>query len=103
MKINKAEAINEIVENFKWEKVHKAMEALNWTWHDSEGKTPSIGSLFKCATDLLHRAYDGAEESQSDWGVATGGFYARAFVDEETKEVIELRLAFEVCSWEHYK
>jgi len=96
--INKQEAINDIIENFQWEKVHKAMEALNWTWHDSEGKTPSIGALFRCATKLLHDAYDGAEKEKEDYMAATGGFYARALVDDETKEVTELRLSFEVCN-----
>lgn len=101
--MNRSKAINDIVEHFNWDRVHKAMVALDWTWHDSGGEAPSLGALFKCAIDLLHRAYDGAEENQNDYTVATGGFYARAFVDEETKEVIELKLAFELCSWEYYE
>ena len=101
--IDKSKAINDIVENFNWEKVHKTMTALNWIWHDSEGEAPSIGALFKCATDLLHHAYDGAEKEKADYMAGTGGFYARALVDEETKEIIELRLAFEVCNWDYYE
>lgn len=100
--IDKQKAIDDIIENFNWEKVHKAMKALEWTWHDSEGETPTIGALFKCAVGLLHDAYDRAERFKADCTAGTGGFYARAFVDDETKEVIELRLAFEVCNWDYY-
>lgn len=100
--IDKQKAIDNIVENFKWEKVHKAMKALGWTWYDSEGETPSVGALFKCAVGLLHEAYDGAERFGANYNAGTGGFYARAFVDDETKEVIQLRLSFEICNWEYY-
>lgn len=101
--INKQFAINDIVENFNWEKVHKTMKALDWTWYDSGGETPTIGALFRCATGLLHDAYDGAERFKADYRTGTGGFYARALVDDNTKEIIELRLWFEVASWEHYE
>ena len=101
--INKSEAINDIVEHFNWDRVHKAMVALDWKWHDSEGKAPSLGALFRCAVDLLHRAYDGAEIEKEDYMAGTGGFYARAIVDDETKEIVELKLVFELCSWEYYE
>ncbi len=100
--INKQKAIDNIIENFNWEKVYNAMYALGWTWHDSEGETPSVGALFRCATRLLHDAYDGAEKEKCDYLYATGGFRAQAIVDDETKEIIELRLTFEVCSREYY-
>jgi len=99
--INKQKAIDEIIENFNWRKVHKTMEALDWTWATSEGKVPTTGALFNCAIKLLHDAYDGAERFKADYKVGTGGFYARATVDEKTKEIYELRLTFEVASWEY--
>ena len=100
--LNKQKAIDNIIENFNWEKVHNAMYALGWTWHDSEGETPSVGALFRCATRLLHDAYNGAERDKCDYVMATGGFRAQAIVDDETKEIIELRLAFEVCNLGSY-
>lgn len=100
--LNKQKAIDEIIENFDWERVHKTMEALNWTWHDSEGETPTLGALFRCASGLLHDAYDGAKMTEKSYSVATGGFIVRAFVDDETKEIYSLRLAFEVCNWDSY-
>jgi len=100
--INKQKAIDNIIENFNWEKVYNAMYALGWTWHDSEGETPSVGALFRCATRLLHEAYDGAEKEKCDYVMATGGFRAQALVNDDTKEVESLRLSFEVCNWESY-
>ena len=100
--INKKDAINEIIEYFNWDKVHKTMVALNWTWLDSEGKAPSVGALFKCATDLLDRVYDMAIIHKHDCAIANGGFRAQAIVDDDTKEIYELRLVFELCSWEYY-
>lgn len=100
--LNKQKAIDNIIENFNWEKVHNAMYALGWTWHDSEGETPTTGMLFRCGVDLLHDVYDRAEQQKENCSTSTGGFRATALVDDETKEVIELRLAFEVCSWESY-
>lgn len=101
--LDKQKAIDNIIENFNWEKVHKTMVALNWTWWDSENETPTIGALFKCATGLLHDAYDGAERFKADYSAGTGGFYARAIIDDKTKEIYELRLTFEVASWESYE
>ena len=100
--INKQKAIDNIIENFNWEKVHKTMVALDWKWWDNENASPSTGALFRCAVDLLHYVYDEAIENRCDYSVRTGGFRAQAIVDDETKEIIELRLAFEVCSWEYY-
>ena len=100
--INKQKAIDNIIENFNWEKVHKTMVALKWTWWDSANAAPSTGSLFRCATGLLHDAYDRAEKEKCDCSSATGGFRAQALVNDDTKEVESLRLSFEVCNWESY-
>lgn len=101
--LNKQKAIDEIIENFNWEKVQKTMDALGWTWHDSEGETPTLGALFRCATGLLHDTYDRAEMMKVNCSSATGGFMVRAFVNDETKEIYSLRLAFEVCNWDSYE
>ena len=97
--INKQKAIDNIVDNFNWEKVHKTMVALDWTWTDSNLETPTTGMLFRCAVRLLHDAYDGVEKNKCNYSVRTGGFHARAIVDGE--EIYELRLTFEVTSWEY--
>jgi hypothetical protein len=100
--LNKQKAIDNIIENFNWEKVYNAMYALGWTYHDSEGETPTTGMLFRYGVDLLHDSYDRAEKQKENCSTATGGFRATALVDDETKEVIELKLVFELTSWESY-
>ena len=47
MKKKEKQAIEEILENFDFEAIHTAMEALDWTWFDSKGKTPNIKALKK--------------------------------------------------------
>jgi len=104
MNISKQEAIEEIIKYFNWDRVHKAMVALDWKWATNEEYTvPTHGDLVIHALNLLHSAYDGAMKEKTNYSTGTGGFYARAFVDEETKDIYELKLSFELCSWEHYK
>lgn len=67
----------QVYENFDWNKVHKAMIAVEWYWDlgkDKYGKPkkgiPSIETIQNAAYDLLKRAYEG--ECQ----VSSGGFTA---------------------------
>ena len=101
--IDRQKAIDEIIEYFDWNKVHKTMEFLNWTWATTDNEVPTIGQLFNNAVRLLQDAYDGALKEKQDYMVGTGGFYARAILDNETKEITELRLVFELTSWEYYE
>jgi len=98
MKKSREQLIDEIVENFNWGKVYKTMEALSWTWVDSEGETPSIGRLITTATRLLRDAYDGAVKEQYTYLSGTGGFEAVCHVDEDGMYRLELR--FVVTSWD---
>ena len=99
MKKSREQLIDEIVENFNWDKVYRTMEALNWTWVDSEGETPSIGKLITTATRLLRDAYDGAEKEQYTYLAGTGGFEAVCFADGEDG-MYRLELRFVVASWD---
>ena len=51
-------AIENIIENFNWEKVHNTMLALDWKWatYNSGTEVPSIGALVVTAQNLLHDA-----------------------------------------------
>ena len=100
--IDRQKAIDEIIEYFDWGKVHKTMEFLNWTWATTDNEVPTIGQLFNNAVRLLQDAYDGALKEKQDYIVSTGGFRAKALVNEE-KEIFELQLAFELTSWEYYE
>lgn len=75
---------------FNFEKVHKAMTALNWTWRD-EG-VPTISQLKETARRLLK------ESSENEFGnIMTGGFKAEYHKDGEF--TLEFILA-DACSYE---
>jgi len=97
--LNKEKAINEIIEEFDFEKVKKVMELLEWTWHDVG--IPSIGKLVKTAEKLLNDCFDKCLDNKADYFVGTGGFMVRAFYDK--KEIYRLDLTFEITDWSVYE
>jgi hypothetical protein len=81
------EILDEILDEFDFEKVHKVMVALNWTWHSNDG-VPSIGDLRRAARELLNDLVRGEFRC-----VGTKGFYAYM-----ENGLIGLR--FQVTDWE---
>src|SRR5690554_4469915 len=47
------EAVEEIMENFDFERVHAVMDFLNWTWIDNPRKVPTVQALRISARGLL--------------------------------------------------
>lgn len=87
----------DIMERFDFNRVHIAMQALNWGWR-GDG-VPSIPQLKATAQQLLDYAilgYDGldAEARKFGYTTATGGFEAR--VETFTKAPPRLSLIFAV-------
>lgn len=80
--------IDEILDEFDFEKVHHAMLALNWKWHSTDG-VPAIADLRRTARSLLKQVVEVPNLSR----VATGGFVAYM-------EYGVLGLRFEVSSYE---
>ena len=70
MKKKEKQAIEDILQDFDFERVYAAMEALEWTWFDSKGKTSSIKALKKTAKEVLENAVN--EKTT----ISTGGFHA---------------------------
>ena len=58
--------IEVILDEFNFEKVHKAMEALNWTWYGRG--VPKIGTLRRSAKELLTRVAYSDEDITIDRG-----------------------------------
>ena len=95
--------INDIMEEFDFDKVERAMDALNWRWR---GQIPSIEDLREEAERLLRGAAasrlgaykDSHHEVASVY--ATGGFEAKAWCDESKTKIIGLQLDFIVTSWD---
>ena len=92
--------INEIVENFDWEKTHKAMSLLEWRWVNTitDDGVPTIGNLMVTAVRLLHDAYDGAMKEKETYQCGTGGLQAIAYVDKG--ELYRLELKFVLTEWD---
>lgn len=65
---SQAEIINDVLDEFDFESVHKAMTALDWQWFTVEG-VPDIGELRRSARKRCNEAVDGGY-------CASGGFYA---------------------------
>lgn len=80
--------IAEIMDFFDFDKVHKAMVALNWKWAMAEDGVPQIWELRKEARRLLYQvAFSNCEM------VSCGGFTASKMEDG-------LKLSFYVSEWE---
>lgn len=96
--------IEEILENFNFEKVKKVMDFLEWTWITSKTETqiPNTYELMRNAERLLKDAYQDSLKNKRESNRATGGFRASSFWDEEREEV-DLFLSFEIGSWDTFQ
>lgn len=86
-------AIKHIMDNFDFERVHKAMELLDWTWGDRKDDpfvVPSIDRIEEVAKDTLKGAI------KRKCYISSGGFVA-----EYHKGVI--RLMFCIDDIDYYK
>lgn len=63
-------SVEEIIEQFDFEKVRKAMVALNWCWY-GDTNPPSIGELVLSAQKLLNEVLE-----EDLCALSTGGFLA---------------------------
>ncbi len=81
------EILDEVLDEFDFEKVQRAMTALDWRW-GVQPEPPSIGELRRKARELLNQVVEGRHAS-----VSTGGF--TAYMQNGV-----LGLRFEVSSWE---
>lgn len=73
----------QITQNFEFEKVHKAMKALDWHWLNSEG-VPQIAEIVEAARRLCLECYEAAPQEQSQTKtLSTGGFRASYSAKED--------------------
>lgn len=93
--MTKQELIEEVMDNFDFGKVAKAMKALGWVWVTTQFEVPEESEIRKHVRELLNLVYDGAVRTEGDWTMGTGGFEATYEVDHKM-----LSLKFIVSSWE---
>ena len=101
------EMIDEIMDEFNFATVHKAMVALDWKWAvTSNNNVPTMDELRKEAERLLRNAAEvrlgGYKDTHWELGVihGTGGFQATAFCDKNKTRITGLDLKFVVAEWD---
>ena len=92
MRTREEEIIDDILDEFDFGKVQKAMELLEWTWA-GQGY-PTVGEMRKTARGLLKSLIP-----LESGGVGTGGFVARK-TNIEGEPFYEL--SFVLTSWASY-
>ena len=91
--------IDDIMDNFDFEKVHEAMTLLGWRWVDHDSKAfeiPEIIKLRKRARRLMQEAMD---SSKAAYSIGTGGFQVHKTTEEGK---VYLSLSFVLTSWDNY-
>jgi hypothetical protein len=68
------ESIEDILDRFDFQRVQKAMEALDWHWVDAEEGLPSIAELRRQARGLLEDVY--RYQDSPSITIGCGGFEA---------------------------
>ena len=104
----KQELVNEVLDNFDFNKVHQVMKALDWKWFNFEDSTyelPSIRQLINKAEKYLGMALAGLEKSsyaEHSYMVGSGGFeaWAKRYPAGLDKPDVLLILNFNLASWE---
>jgi hypothetical protein len=84
------DAIDSIMDYFKFEQVQKVMELLNWEWAASEEGIPTVPELRQEARRLLKMAF------KEKTNVSTGGFHVKYESDEDGEFI---QLLFAVDEW----
>ena len=96
--------IDDIIENFKFDKVQSVMEFLDWQWA-GEG-VPTIESLKETAKRLLRGAAEArlGDYKDTHWeqGIiyGTGGFQAMAWCNKDKTKIDALDLKFILADWD---
>jgi hypothetical protein len=92
----KQEHIDEVMDQFDFGRVAKAMKSLDWKWVLAEEGVPQEWELRREARRLLDHVYDNGNYSkEGTYMTGTGGFEATY-----SKEYDNLGLKFIVASWE---
>lgn len=93
--------INEILDNFNFEKVKKVMDFLNWEWFGSNG-VPEIYELRQHARKLMNTAVTECLKSkETDYFTECGGFRVECNKYKDDPKIY-LRLSFNLESWENW-
>ena len=107
----KSRAVDDIIENFDFNRVASVMESLDWEWYDpkiQKSIVPSADKIKEMAIGMLHDAWAGLDITPYDasgwkeYMVSTGGL--EAWVAENGKDVVKperyVKLRFILEEWD---
>ena len=100
---SKQEMIDNIMDNFDFNKVAKCMKALNWHWHDVDGSVavPEEHHIRQSARKIMNDVKEVCHHPTFITG--TGGFYVQSWYAPESpnKNKLEsIELSFVVETWD---
>ncbi len=97
---SKSEMIDDIMDNFDFNKVAKCMRALNWKWHDVDGSmdVPEEHHIRKSARKLMNTVKDVCHHKTFITG--TGGFYVQCWYAPDSRILEAMELSFIVAEWD---
>ena len=81
--------IDDIMDNFDFARVRKMMTAVKWHWWGNS-EAPTDGELRACARKLLQSAHKDTVRHYESYSAASGGFYAKCYIDEDGKAWFQL-------------
>jgi hypothetical protein len=93
------ETIENILDEFDFNRVHKAMAALEWHWATADDGIPSLGELRRQARSLLEDVYN--ENTSPFFMAGCGGFEATRTMEAGDLNKY-LALKFIVAEWNNY-
>ena len=90
------EQIEDLLDEFDFDKVKKVMDFLKWNYYGSDHEEVTIGELRRMARYLLEGAYNA--EISTDYTTSSGGFEAtRCMYPGDTQKYLTLK--FVVTEW----
>lgn len=90
------DVIEKVLKDFNFERVHKAMVAMNWTWFDTNG-VPSISELVLRAQELLEEV----AKKKVGYTISTVGFIVEKMHNDKYGN--GLSLMFKMAECERYE
>ena len=99
LKISKQTQINQLLSGFDFDKVHKVMKHLGWTWCSvEEDGVPNHAELVIAAQRHLSHVYDSMDYC-SENSVSSGGFCVHAKKYDDGEILLELKFVVESMNW----
>lgn len=80
--------INEVMDNFDFERVKKVMDVLDWKWYSTGAYVPNLDDIKVHAKELLQEAI------RLETKIGSGGFEAEYLPDNEPDKLV-LRFVLE--------